>query len=376
MATLDSYISEVSYAGSGQTDFIEVVLPAGTDVTGYILELYQEGGKDSYSVQLFPPLTATIAGNDVYVFSKDTVVNFPSAMGDGEGIALVDSGGNVLQFVSHGLGPFTAIDGAAAGLTSQYIGSATTKDTGLVTNDRGDTYEVTGTLTPGSVACFAEGTLIRTLDGYVPIERLRPGIMLPTWSAGLQELKFVRYHEMSYSAQTPDRQRPVLIPPKLFDCTGFSRPLILSSNHRIPLAVGKERRLLLFPAKTLVGWRGIRFMRGRRHMRWVHLGLPVHALIESGGLITESLLPGEMVERTLTGLERAAWAPVSKAPCLPLLRAQEARALIERGVDLPDPKKLPMSYPTGMTDNLLMYGLGHQTPGRAGHNDRAVRLHS
>jgi hypothetical protein len=376
MATLDSYISEVSYAGSGQSDFIEVVLPAGTDVTGYFLELYQEGGQDSYSVLLFPPLTATIAGNDDYVFSKDTVVNFPSAMGDGEGIALVDPNGSVLQFVSHGLGSFTAVDGAAAGLTSQYIGSATTKDTGLVTNDRGDTYEVTGTLTPGSVACFAEGTLIRTLDGYVPIERLRPGIMLPTWSAGLQELKLIRYHEMSYSAQTPDRQRLVLFPPKLFDCTGSNHPLILSSNHRIPLAVGKERRLLLFPAKTLVGWRGIRFMRGRRHMRWVHLGLPVHALIESSGFITESLLPGEMVERTLTGLERAAWAPVSKVPCLPLIHPQEARALIEEGVDLPHPNELPMRYPTGMTDSLPMFWLAHHAQGRADINDRTIRLHS
>lgn len=376
MATLASYISEVSYAGNGQSDFIEVVLPAGADVTGYSLELYQEGGQDSYGLLSFPPLAATIAGNDVYLFSKDTVVNFPSAMGDGEGIALVDSGGSVLQFVSHGLGPFTAVDGAAAGMTSQYMGSATSNGTGLVTNDRGDTYEVTSTLTPGNVACFAEGTLIRTLEGRVPIEMLKPGTMLPTWSAGLQELRIIRFREVSYSMKTPDRQRPVLIPSKLIDCAGVNRPLIVSSNHRIPLAVGKQRRLLLFSAKALVGWRGIRFMRGRRHMRWVHLGLPVHALIESGGLISESLLPGEMVEQTLTSLERAAWAPVCKAPCLPLISTQEGRALLAQGIELPDPSELPISYPTAMTGDFPMPSPAHYAQGRTSLNQRVTRLHS
>ncbi|MBB4175574.1 Hint domain-containing protein [Sulfitobacter noctilucicola] len=281
-------------------------------MTGFYLERYQEGGQDSSGVLPFPTLAATIAGNDVYVFSKDTVISFPSSMGDGEGFALVDSGGSVLQFVSHGSGPFTAIDGAAAGMTSQYMGSATSSGTGLVTNDKGDTYEVTSTLTPGSVACFAEGTLIRTIEGRVPIERLQPGIMLPTWSAGLQELKIIRFRELSYSSTTPDRQRPVLIPSKLINRAAHNRPLIVSSNHRIPLAVGQQRRLVLFPAKVLVGWRGIRFMRGRRHMRWVHLGLPVHALIESGRLMTESLLPGNMVEQTLSSLDSDTWAPKSR----------------------------------------------------------------
>ncbi len=342
MPTLDFYISEISYAGNGQSDFIEVVLPAGTDVTGYYLELYQEGGQDSYFVLPFPALASTIAGNDVYLFSKDTLVSFPSAMGEGEGIALVDSNGSVLQFVSHGLGPFTAVDGAAAGMTSQYIGVANGVGTGLVTNDRGDTYEVTSTLTPGSVPCFAEGTLIRTLNGYVPVQKLKPGIMLPTWNAGLQKLKLVRFKDVAYTTHTPCQQRPVLVPSKLSARAGFDQPLILSSNHRILLMVGKKRRMMLFPAKALVGWQGIRFMKGRRHVRWVHLGLPVHALIDSGGLITETLLPSDMVERMLTRTERAAWAPVRKEPCLPLVRPQEARALLKQGVALPVPADMPV----------------------------------
>lgn len=115
------FINEFHYDNTGTDtgEFIEIAGPAGTDLTGWSIVLYNGNGGAPYDTQL---LNGTIAdqGNGF----GTVVVNYPSngiQNGSPDGIALVDDTGAVIQFLSYE-GSFTGVGGPANGLTSTDIG--------------------------------------------------------------------------------------------------------------------------------------------------------------------------------------------------------------------------------------------------------------
>ena len=64
----DPYISEVKYLGSANQDFIEVVVDAGTDVSGIVVTVYHADGTVRSTNEL-ETLATTIAGKDVYLIT-------------------------------------------------------------------------------------------------------------------------------------------------------------------------------------------------------------------------------------------------------------------------------------------------------------------
>jgi predicted extracellular nuclease len=117
------FINEIHYDNvSGDVnEFIEVVAPTTTDVTGWTLVLYNGSStqlKDYNTLSLSSATSSTSDGGayTYYVVSPDSIQN-----GSPDGMALVDASGNVIQFLSYE-GSFTAAEGAAAGLTSVDIG--------------------------------------------------------------------------------------------------------------------------------------------------------------------------------------------------------------------------------------------------------------
>ena len=100
---------------------IEVTAPADVDITGWTVALYN-GSASQRSVYTTTPLSdalVTACGADrVYVLS------YPSngiQNGDPDGMALVDAGGNAVEFLSYD-GSFVAASGPAAGMQSVDIG--------------------------------------------------------------------------------------------------------------------------------------------------------------------------------------------------------------------------------------------------------------
>jgi len=115
-------ISEFHYdnAGTDAGEAIEISGPAGTDITGWKLYLYNGSGGVTY-----PPLTtftgtipATCGTRGVVVtsFASNGIQN-----GSPDGIALVNAAGTVIEFISYE-GSFAATNGPAAGMTSTDIG--------------------------------------------------------------------------------------------------------------------------------------------------------------------------------------------------------------------------------------------------------------
>lgn len=115
------FVNEIHYdnQGADTEETIEIAGPAGTDLSGWLLVLYN-GSATSRAPYREIPLTgaidAELDGLGAVSFAASGLQN-----GSPDGIALVDPAGTVLQFLSHE-GTFEAASGPAAGMTSTNIG--------------------------------------------------------------------------------------------------------------------------------------------------------------------------------------------------------------------------------------------------------------
>ena len=117
------FINELHYDNSGTDagEAVEIAAPAGTDLTGWTVVLYNGNGGTSYDTDALNGVVADQAGGFGTV-----VLTYPTngiQNGAPDGVALVDPMGAVEQFLSYE-GTFTAVSGPADGLTSTDIGIA------------------------------------------------------------------------------------------------------------------------------------------------------------------------------------------------------------------------------------------------------------
>lgn len=140
VATADDpvFVNEIHYdnVGTDAGEAIEVAGPAGTDLAGWTIVLYNGNGGAVYDTDA---LTGTIPdqqggyGAVSVAYPTNGVQN-----GSPDGIALVDAGGALRQFLSYE-GSFTAVGGPADGLTSTDIGVTEGSGTAV-----GDSLQLTG----------------------------------------------------------------------------------------------------------------------------------------------------------------------------------------------------------------------------------------
>ena len=138
------FINEIHYdnAGTDVGEAIEIAGPAGTDLTGWHVVLYDSAtGGVPYSTQtLSGSLTNQANG---FGFVALTYLSNGIQNGPADGIALVNAQGQVVQFLSYE-GTLTATSGPAAGLVSTDIGVSENNDTvglSLQLTGTGTTYE-------------------------------------------------------------------------------------------------------------------------------------------------------------------------------------------------------------------------------------------
>lgn len=138
------WINEIHYDNDGTDtgEAIEVAGPAGTDLTGWSLVLYNGSGGALYTTTA---LSGVIA--DQLSGFGTSFVSYPTngiQNGAPDGVALVDAAGSVVQFLSYE-GSFTAVGGPADGMTSTDIGVAESSSTpvghSLQLSGAGTTYE-------------------------------------------------------------------------------------------------------------------------------------------------------------------------------------------------------------------------------------------
>ncbi|MFC2139956.1 hypothetical protein ACFLR4_04770, partial [Bacteroidota bacterium] len=168
------FINEIHYDNSSTDvgEAIEVAGPAGTDLTGWSIVLYNGNGGGLYNLLL---LTETIP--DLCDGFGVVVQNYPTngiQNGAPDGIALVDNLGTVVQFLSYE-GSFTAVGGPADGLTSVDIGvsesSSTPVDYSLQLSGTGSYYE-NFTWNEAAADTFDECNTDQTFEGGVSIQNV------------------------------------------------------------------------------------------------------------------------------------------------------------------------------------------------------------
>ncbi len=286
------YLSEIKYLGSGNVDFVEVAVTAGTDVSNVQIVIYNSNGTvrstDSLGVKV-----ATVAGKDVYVIDKATAADFAGLHKFGA-VALVDNG-VVLSFVSFNDGSaVTATAGPASGTTSTQIGQAGSGES-LETTDGGATYTAQTGPNSGTVPCFVTGTMILTEHGEIPVEQLQAGDRVVTRDNGLQAIRWVGKRTITGATD----QRPICIQKDSFSSGVPNRDLYVSPNHRI--LIHDYRCSLLFDAnevlvaaKTLTSAPTI-FQSDRSNgFAYYHILFEQHEIVLSNNMETESFQPGQV----------------------------------------------------------------------------------
>lgn len=143
-AATSVFINEIHYDNTGTDagEAIEIAGPAGTDLTGWTIVLYNGSNGTSYGTLTLSGAIPDLGGG----FGVVTVSGPATGIQNGapDGIALVDAANSVVQFLSYE-GTFSAVDGPANGQASTDIGVAEGSGTpvgySLQLTGNGTTYE-------------------------------------------------------------------------------------------------------------------------------------------------------------------------------------------------------------------------------------------
>lgn len=133
------FVNEFHYDNTGTDtgEAIEIAGPAGSDLTGWSIALYNGSGGAVYNTTVLSgiiPDQQNGFGTLVQSYPTNGIQN-----GSPDGIALVDPSSTVMQFLSYE-GTFIATDGPASGMTSTGIGVSEASDTPV-----GDSLQLVGT---------------------------------------------------------------------------------------------------------------------------------------------------------------------------------------------------------------------------------------
>jgi len=132
------FINEIHYDNTGGDtgEAVEIAGPAGTNLAGWSLVLYNGATGATYNTLNLSGLISdqSTTGFGTLSFSQPGIQN-----GAPDGLALVDATNNVIQFLSYE-GSFIAVGGAANGLTSTDIGVSEPTTTAV-----GNSLQLTGT---------------------------------------------------------------------------------------------------------------------------------------------------------------------------------------------------------------------------------------
>ena len=137
------------------------------------------------------------------------------------------------------------------------------------------------------LACFAQGTMIATRRGDVPVERVQVGETVITADGGELPVVWVGYrHVACRHHPLPQLVWPVRVQAHAFGKGRPSRDVFLSPDHAVFIAD------VLIPIKHLINGTSIAQVTVEQ-ITYYHVELPQHNVLLAEGLPAESLLPSD-----------------------------------------------------------------------------------
>lgn len=187
------------------------------------------------------------------------------------------------------------------------------------------------------LVCFCKGTLIRTAWDSRPIETLRTGDMLATFS-GLKPLRWIGKRVISVDELVADpKLSPVRIKAGALGAGLPHKTLRVSRQHRMLARSPLVERMfgtpeVLVSANKLVGLPGISFDTSVKEISYYHMLFDAHEIVWANDTPSESLLA---TDRSLMALSPAARAELRRS--FPHLMNQHSARMIP---PLPKQKRL------------------------------------
>ena len=304
-------ISELHYSNayarnSGVEEFLETALTHNEDPRDFVVSFYQADGGVGIEIPLSHPDVLTSIDPDtneqVFVFSAS---NFPILLTDPDGrgagnyeayVLTNTTAGTVIEFYDIGEGTqnILAMNGAAAGATSEnlpVVASPNSTNISLKFNHPAPTHLINTSVGAGDtgVACFADGTRIRTEVGHQLIGTLSEGDLIWTRDNGLQPVQWIGRKTVPGIG----KYAPVQFSPETF---GALKPHQVSQNHRMFLTGWRAQLMfgedeILVPAKALVDDCDVRICECNS-VTYFHLLFDDHQIVSGDGVLSESFFPG------------------------------------------------------------------------------------
>ena len=174
----------------------------------------------------------------------------------------------------------------------------------------------------GRVVCFAAGTEIAVPGGTRPVETLRCGDLVQTLDRGAQPVLWAG----GGSVFATENSQPVRIAKGVLgancDVQVSGQHLIMLRDRVAELLFGEDE--VLIAAKDLIGLPGVTQDGAGKIIGYYHVLLQSHHLLMAGGLVCESLHPGQ---QTLDALSPRVLADLrAKVPDADLVRLARQRA--------------------------------------------------
>ncbi len=223
-------------------------------------------------------------------------------------------------------------------------GTCLTVDSVTLTDRPDDLYTALAGAGDGAV-CFAAGSLIETPFGPERVEALKVGDLVTTRDHGDCQIQAILRRDLDFSV-APARLKPVRFGKgSLGDGLPLSA-LTVSPHHRMLVADG-DGGCVLVPAKALCSRPGIRILRGKRTVTYIHIVFSRHEIVYAHGVLSESFYPGPMALRMVSPAMRRELsdifgpepfvAPASELVTMKQARSQASqfRAIGAVGDDLP-----------------------------------------
>lgn len=306
----DPFISEfqIRNPGSGvNTDFVEIAVDQGTDVSDLQITVYQTDGSVRATYDVSDGTLTTVGDKDVYVLTVDDN-GFRAA--SGQGLALSDNT-TVYQFVTDAPNVITATAGPANGLSSTDVTPGTRQPSGQSTERQVDgTYVTEADPTPGWIPCFTKDTLIETSAGPKRIETLKRGDLIKTMDHGLQAIRWIGSRTLSKSALvTNEKLCPIVVKASALGRGYPATDLTVSPQHRILLRSKIALRMfgvseILVPAVKLTALEGVDAT-DPDEVTYFHLLFDHHEIVFANGHPAESLFIGPLAMDGLSEPSRA-----------------------------------------------------------------------
>ncbi|MEL7092418.1 MAG: Hint domain-containing protein [Pseudomonadota bacterium] len=237
---------------------------------------------------------------------QDVVINgvtyFAGAVIENE-FSMLDADGNevwVIRIDGTNVG-FGYPSGAAPSPGDDFVG-VTGRD-----GSPADSDDATGSTEDyATMMCFTPGAMIATPQGQRDVAALAVGDLVETVDDGAQPIRWISRRVVQLT-EAPDDARPVLIHAGAFAPGRPAQDMVVSPQHRFVFQDLRGTPTQAFvAAKALTALSGVRHMRGRAQIEYIHFALPRHAVVTACGVLSESYFLAPAVYDAASLEDRAA----------------------------------------------------------------------